>query len=196
MPENNGQASGRDTLPAGRAGRYDPKSDVYEWVEAVVFSLAVVVLLFTFVFRIVGVDGESMENTLDNGDRVVISDINYTPARGDIIVLSAKALDRPIIKRVIAVGGETVNINYKTHQVFVGGKEIKEPYIREPTTFEGLVPVKMPVTVPAGHVFVMGDNRNESLDSRSSEIGMVDDRYILGKAVLRLFPVSRFGALR
>lgn len=187
-----------ETIKSGHNGGQttDFRSDLYEWAEAVVFSLSFVVLLFTFIFRIVGVDGISMLNTLQNGDRVIISDINYTPKQGDIIVLSTKALDKPIIKRVIATGGQTVNINYESHQVFVDGKELSEPYIKEPTAFEGVGPVKMPVTVPKGDVFVMGDNRNESLDSRSSEIGMIDIRYILGKAVFRIFPFNGFGLLK
>ncbi|HEX3026709.1 MAG TPA: signal peptidase I [Clostridia bacterium] len=175
---------------------YSLKNDVFEWMEAIVFSLSFVVLLFTFVFRIVGVDGTSMLNTLQNGDRVVISDINYTPKRGDIIVLSTKAVEKPIIKRVIATEGQRIDIDYVTHTVTVDGKALSEPYIAEPTVFQGQNPVSLPATVPKGHVFVMGDNRNYSLDSRSSSIGMIDDRYILGRAVFRIFPFSGFGFLK
>jgi signal peptidase I len=176
--------------------KYNSIQDIYEWIEAIVFSVAAIVIVFTFAFRIVGVSGVSMENTLNAGvqyenqtvDRVVISDINYKPKRGDIIVLSTKAVPEPIIKRVIAVGGDTVNIDFNKHTVSVNGKIIKEPYIKEPTTNPG--DVTFPVKVPEGHVFVMGDNRNNSEDSRFRAVGMVDDRYILGRACLRIFPLN------
>jgi len=170
--------------------------EVYEWVEAVIFSVAAVVMLFTFIFRIVGIDGPSMLNTLQNKDRVVISILNYQPKRGDIVVLSTKAVDKPIIKRIIALSGQKVDINYTTHTVYVDGVAQNEPFIKDPTTFQGLNPVKMPVTVPKNNVFVMGDNRNDSLDSRSGEIGMIDTRYILGNAVFRIFPVKSAGTLK
>jgi signal peptidase I len=170
--------------------------EVYEWVEAVVFSLAAVVMLFTFIFRIVGIDGTSMLNTLQDKDRIVISILNYQPKRGDIVVLSTKAVDKPIIKRIIALSGQKVDINYTTHTVYVDGLAQNEPFIKDLTTFQGRDPVKMPVTVPKNNVFVMGDNRNDSLDSRSSEIGMIDTRYILGKAVFRIFPIKSVGTLK
>ena len=169
------------------------KAELYDWVEAVVFSVGVIVLIFTFLFRIVGVKGESMMNTLQDGNRVIISDINYRPKTDDIVVLSTKAVSDPIIKRVIATGGQTVNIDYSTNTVYVDGKPISEPFIKEPMYQSG--DVKLPTTVPKGHVFVMGDNRNDSFDSRFSQIGMIDDRYILGHAVFRLYPFSEIGLL-
>jgi signal peptidase I len=180
---------------------FDLKTETYDWVEAVVFSVAVIVLIFTFVFRIVGVEGTSMTNTLQDGDRVIISGIEYTPKQFDIVVLSTKAVDKPIIKRVIAVGGQTVDIDYDTNTVYVtdssGNKTaIKEPFIKVAMNkIQGEI-VNLPAKVPKGCVFVMGDNRNDSLDSRYSEIGMIDDRNILGRAVLRLFPFNSFGVLK
>lgn len=178
------------------ADGFDIRSETYDWIEAIVFSIAAVVLLFTFIFRIVGVDGTSMQNTLQNGDRVVLSILNYHPKQGDIVVLTTKAVDKPIIKRVIAVGGQTVDIDYSTGKVYVDGKLQKEPYIKDPTTFQGQDPVAMPVTVPKGYVFVMGDNRNNSYDSRSSAIGNIDERYIMGRAIFRIFPLAKLGGLR
>lgn len=196
------RAEGGGIMSDGARGASSPdkesgglKAEVYDWTEAVVFSVGAVVLLFTFVFRIVGVDGWSMLDTLGNGDRVMISVVGAAPKRGDIVVLTTKAVDKPIIKRVIAVGGQTVDIDYDRHTVEVDGKILSEPYIREPTAFRGQDPVAMPVRVPKGFVFVMGDNRNESLDSRSAAIGLVDERQILGKAVFRIFPLKGFGIL-
>lgn len=178
-------------------GELNIKAETYDWLEAVVFSVAVVVMIFTFLFRIVGVEGPSMENTLQNGDRVIISILDYHPKSGDIVVLNTRAIPTsPIIKRVVAVGGQTVNIDYTTGAVYVDGKLQKEPYIRELTHFEGENPVSMPVKVPKGDVFVMGDNRNNSLDSRSGAIGNVDVRNIMGHAVLRIFPTKAIGVLK
>lgn len=178
-------------------------ADLYDWAEAVVFSLAFVVLLFTFIFRIVGVDGPSMLNTLQDGNRLIICNINYTPKHGDIVVLPTKdeSVKKPLIKRIIAVGGDTVDINYGTNQVFVNGKAQAEPYIKDsdiidPSIYHDYDPTKMPITVPKGYVFVMGDNRNNSLDSRSSHIGMIDSRYIMGKVIWRLFPFDEFGSVK
>lgn len=179
----------------------NPLSEIYDWAEAIVFSLTAVILVFTFIFRIVGVGGVSMENTLNAGvinendyvDRVVISHIHYTPAHGDIVVLYAKALKECIIKRVIAVGGDTVNIDFDHHLVYVNGKALTEPYIREPTIERG--DVQFPITVPKGHVFVMGDNRNDSYDSRYKAVGMIDDQDILGHAILRIYPLNQIEIL-
>lgn len=168
--------------------------EIFEWSEAVVFSLIFVVLLFTFVFRIVGVEGPSMEDTLHNKDRIIISHLFYKPQQGDIVVITKPTIvKKPIIKRIIATENQVVDINFETREVFVDGQLLQEDYIKEPTAHSG--DVKFPVTVPEGCVFVMGDNRNNSFDSRSSEIGMVDTRYILGKAVFRIYPYSKFGRI-
>jgi signal peptidase I len=181
------------TVPAAQ-GPQSAKEEAFDWVESIVFSVAVVVLIFTFVFRIIGVEGTSMTNTLQNGNRVIVTGVNYTPKQFDIIVLSTKAVrSAPIIKRVIAVGGQTVDLDYKANKVYVDGKAIDESFIKEPMRQCG--DVTLPLTVPKGCVFVMGDNRNDSLDSRYSSVGCVDVRNILGKAVLRIFPFSEFGAL-
>ena len=166
-------------------------AEAYEWIGIVAIVLAVFVLFFSFVFREVDVDGNSMLNTLHSGDRLIIFNIGYEPKCGDIVVIYEKKLNKPIVKRVIAVGGQTVNIDYTAHRVFVDGVLQNEPFIKEPTAFMGEMPiVYMPAKVPRGCVFVMGDNRNRSKDSRSSEIGMVNTKYILGKALLRYFPVQ------
>lgn len=173
-------------------------SELYEWAESIVFALAIVVVIFTFLLRPVGVEGISMMDTLKNGDKVVIYNINYKPHQGDIVVLSvptAKELKAPIIKRVVAVGGQTVRIDYNTNKVYVDGKEfvapIKEPMVKR----EGSDIYSTPFKVPNDSVFVMGDNRNHSFDSRYKEIGPVKVKNILGRAVFRILPFNSFGFL-
>lgn len=168
-------------------------AQVYEWAESIVYALAAVVLIFTFIFRTVSVDGTSMQNTLQDGDRVIICNFNYTPKQGDIVALYAKNLKKPIIKRVIALGGQTVDIDYSSNKVYVDGKEFDAP-IKEKMLKAG--DVKLPVKVPKGCVFVLGDNRNVSLDSRYAKVGMVDAKYIVGHAVFRILPLNSIGTLK
>ena len=170
-------------------------SEVFEWSEAIIISLVCVVLLFSFVFRPVGVDGDSMYSTLHDHDRVIITNLFYKPQVGDVVVITQPTeVHNPIVKRIIATENQTVDIDFKTGEVFVDGEKLNEPYTNTPTNVR--YDVKFPVTVPKGCLFVMGDNRNESIDSRSSDIGMIDERYVLGKAVFRIFPMDRFGAVK
>ena len=176
--------------------------ELLEWVDSIVVSAVVVVLLFTFVFKIVGIKGESMTDTLMEGDKVLVYSCNYTPEVGDIVVISRNASNiiedesgehERIIKRVIATEGQTVDIN-DSGLVSVDGVEIADSYIREyKSTFKK--DVQFPHVVKEGCVFVLGDNRRNSLDSRSSGIGDVDVRYILGKAICRISPFSEFKLL-
>ncbi len=179
--------------------------EVLEWLEIFVFAIVAVIAIFTLFFRIATIDGASMNNTLLHGQKVIISDFNYTPKQGDIIVISRNiensveaksSADTPIIKRVIATGGQTVNIDFSTGTVYVDDVPLKENYISSPTT--NSYDVEFPKYVPEGYVFVLGDNRRVSLDSRSSQIGedgLVDERYILGKAYYRILPISDAGGL-
>ena len=163
--------------------------DFYEWVQALVCSVLVVVMLFTFVIRMIGVDGHSMVPTLQDGDRLlVLNSMLYDDYKyGDIVVLRKSSfLSEPIVKRVIAAEGQTVDIDFSTGSVYVDGVLLKEDYINELTfTEEG---TEFPLTVPEGSIFVMGDNRNHSNDSRDSRLGTVDSRYVIGKAVVLAFP--------
>ena len=163
--------------------------DLYEWVQALVCSVLAVVLLFTFVIRLIGVDGHSMVPTLQDGDRLlVLSSLLYDDyVYGDIVVLrKAEFLEEPIVKRVIATEGQTVDIDFESGSVYVDGALLDEPYINELTFLqEG---TKFPLTVPEGCIFVMGDNRNHSSDSRDSRLGTVGTRYVIGKAVFLAFP--------
>ena len=164
--------------------------DLYEWVQSLVGSVLVVVAIFTFVIRMMGVDGHSMLNTLQHGDRLlVVSSMLYHDYKyGDIVILRKNGVfdDDPIVKRVIAVEGQTVDIDFTEGIVYVDGEALEEDYIREPTyTAEG---TEFPLTVPEGSIFVMGDNRNGSSDSRDYRLGTVDTRYVIGKAAFLIFP--------
>ena len=163
--------------------------DLYEWVQALVCSVLAVVVVFTFVIRLIGVDGHSMVPTLQDGDRLLVlnSMLYHDYQAGDIVVLRKSSfLDEPIVKRVIATEGQVVDIDFVTGSVYVDGILLKEDYINELTfTEEGM---EFPLIVPEGSIFVMGDNRNHSNDSRDSRLGTVDTRYVIGKAVLLAFP--------
>ena len=164
--------------------------DLYEWVQSLVGSVLVVVAIFTFVIRMMGVDGRSMLNTLQHGDRLLVvnSMLYHDYKYGDIVILRKNGVfdDDPIVKRVIAVEGQTVDIDFAEGIVYVDGEALEEDYIREPTyTAEG---TEFPLTVPEGSIFVMGDNRNGSSDSRDYRLGTVDTRYVIGKAAFLIFP--------
>ena len=164
--------------------------DLYEWVQSLVGSVLVVVAIFTFVIRMMGVDGHSMLNTLQHGDRLLVvnSMLYHDYKYGDIVILRKNGVfdDDPIVKRVIAVEGQTVDIDFTEGIVYVDGEALEEDYIREPTyTAEG---TEFPLTVPEGSNFVMGDNRNGSSDSRDYRLGTVDTRYVIGKAAFLIFP--------
>lgn len=163
--------------------------EAYEWVQALVCSVLAVVVVFTFLIRLIGVDGRSMVPTLQNGDRLmVLNSMLYNDYKyGDIVVLRKETfLHDPIVKRVIATEGQEVDIDFYSGTVYVDGELLEEDYINEPTYLEE--GTDFPLTVPEGSIFVMGDNRNHSSDSRDSRLGTVDTRYVIGKAVLLAFP--------
>ena len=157
-----------------------------DWVQSLTYAVVIGVLLFTFLMRPITVEGSSMQPTLYNGDEVLLSGLFYHPRQGDIVVLRKLTYNAtPLIKRIIAVEGQTVDIDFENGEVTVDGVVLQESYIAALTndreSFSG------PVTVPEGHVFVMGDNRNASTDSRSASIGMIDERSILGRVYFLLF---------
>lgn len=172
----------------------EKNTTVLEWFDALIFALTLVLAILLFVFRTVTVDGISMVPTLQNGEQLVARSLLYTPARGDVVVIDGYiTYGAPLVKRVVAVGGDTVDINFEAGDVFVNGEKLSEPYISAPTMRAS--DVAFPLTVPEGALFIMGDNRPYSKDSRNSEIGFIDRRDVLGKVVLRVLPANRFGAV-
>lgn len=170
------------------------EGDLFDWLQCIVTALVACVLIFVFIGRTIGVVGSSMVPTLEQGDRLIISKLFYTPQQGDIVVLQKDSFaDYPLIKRVIATEGQTVDIDFDAGVVYVDGVALDEPYTAEPTVVSE--DFDEPVTVPEGCIFVMGDNRNRSTDSRTDSIGCVDTRLIMGKALLRLTPLSKFGTI-
>ena len=165
---------------------------VFDIVDSLKISILIVFLLFTLVFRAVGVEGTSMVPTLNDGDWLAVTAVQLEPVRrGDIVVVT-QPWDRnvPIIKRVIGVEGDLIHIDFRKGEVYVNKHKLDEKYITEKTHLR--YDVKFPVVVPEGCVFVMGDNRNDSLDSRSTKIGFINKNYILGKTIIRIHPISKW----
>ncbi len=173
---------------------------VIDYAEIFVFAIAAVILIFSFIFRLCIVKGPSMENTLFENELLVVSDVAYKPERGDIVVFhQTGSLNEPVVKRVIAVGGETININFDTWTVTITDRDgntfvHNEPYMYlDPSVPDLLSDYQYPYRVPEGSLFVMGDNRRHSSDSRGFAIGVVDERRLLGKVILRVTPFDKFG---
>lgn len=183
-------------------------SNLIEYLEMFVLAVCFVVLVMTFCVRLCEVDGPSMNNTLAHGEKLVISDLFYTPETGDIIVFHLSDSDveyynKPIVKRVIATEGQFVKIDYQNMQVFVSDDEVftedealdESGYAYYDRGFftEALTDTESEIfAVPAHHLFVMGDNRNNSADSRNAHIGMIDESCVLGRAIFRLAPFTVF----
>lgn len=173
-----------------------PQAEVYFTMQSLVGVLVALVLVFTFIGRLILVDGDSMVPTLLDGEMMVVRSIGYTPARDDIVVLAKEGFHdgEAIVKRIIAVGGQTVDIDYGSCTVYVDGVALEEDYIKE-YMLQQPWQTTTHVTVPEGSIFVMGDNRNSSDDSRNPLLGAVDTRLVIGEAVLVVFPFSQFQAL-
>ncbi|MDY3282878.1 signal peptidase I [Dysosmobacter sp.] len=162
----------------------------YEWIQILVWTVLVIVGIFTVFCRMLGVDGHSMVPTLQHGDLMMVTNPVWAGdyGQGDVVIVSRPDFNggRPVVKRVIATAGQTVDIDFGSGSVFVDGRLLEEPYIAEPTYLsEGMV---FPLTVPEGRIFLMGDNRNNSDDSRDPRLGTVDVRSVIGKAVVIAFP--------
>lgn len=184
-----------------------PGREAYEWARSLVAAVLIITLVFTFAVRMMGVSGPSMIPTLQDGDRLIVINAALcgTYRVGDIVIARKESFDeKPIVKRVIATGGQTVDIDFDLGRVYVDGALLEEEYINDLTYLEE--GTEFPLTVPEGSVFLMGDNRNHSSDSRDERLGPVDERLIIGKAVFLLFPgkdyltekrdLSRIGLLK
>ena len=171
------------------------RREAYDWIQSLISALLICVLVFVFVMRIMDVHGTSMVPTLHNGDKVLVSDLFYEPARGDIVVFKKDGYDdnKALVKRVVAVAGDVVNIDFDRGIVYINGEAAEEDYIDVLTTTK--IDFIGPQTVPENCLFVMGDNRNASTDSRDKRIGMVDKRLVIGKVLLVVYPFNSFGSV-
>ena len=186
-PDSAGSSAGEpkkeDT--AGWAG------DLFTWLQALTFALVIIMIVFTFF-------AHSMEPTLQDRDMLLLQCAGYEPRQGDVVVLhkSFSTTGEPIVKRVIAVGGQSVHIDYDTSTVYVDGEPVDDSYLGEPMVQPGSSTMQgTDWDIPEGSVFVMGDNRNNSSDSREESLGPVENQYVLGRALVVLFPFSHFGSI-
>ncbi len=180
---------------------------VFEWLETLAFAFIFVLVIFTFAFKIVTVDGESMKRTLIDGEKLIISNLFYEPKTGDIVIVSRERFGQePIVKRVIATEGQKVEIDYEAWQVMVDGVLLDEPYVNYTTDSMHEYGCPESFTVGENMIFVMGDNRNNSSDSRAQGLyDLVGEEYIytgfmeediIGKVLLRILPLHKFGEIK
>ena len=175
-------------------------AELFEWLQMIMACVLGAVIAFNLVVRLSVVDGHSMDPTLEHGELMLVWSLGYTPKQGDIVIINKTTAnflhEQAVVKRVIAVGGQTVDIDYGKGRVYVDGERVKEKYILEEmylpdnpymqgTHFE----------VPEGEVFVLGDNRNASTDSRDERLGTIDEGYILGRAVAAVWPLNKIGLI-
>ena len=189
--------------PEGRGAAKEKEekgTELFYMLQSLVIAVSAMILLFTFVVRVNQVKGHSMDNTLQPQELLLVWHLGYTPKAGDIVIVNRPNVDilegEAIVKRVSAVGGQTVDIDYGAGIVYVDGVPLDEPYIKETMYLPGSPYMQQThFDIPEGSVFVMGDNRNNSTDSRNEAVGPVEERFILGHAVLGLWPLSKLGAL-
>lgn len=235
--EEEGSLAEMSVVEAGDADKKkqkkDPMREILEWIVCIALALVLTFTIKAFLFDIVVVDGSSMVSTLQNGERLLLSKIGYTPERGDIVVLDAHYKTRETyfamrrdtdadfgafdefsavylqrsrakslgidkkyyVKRIIAMEGDTVDIDPIAGTVTVNGEVLEEPYLDENMITPLGYGMQYPYTVEEGHVFVMGDNRTNSLDSRYSDLGAVPEEAVTGKVTLRLLPITKFGGV-
>ncbi len=176
-------------------------AELFDWLSSVFSAILCFIIIFTLAARMITVDGDSMNPTLETTQRLIVSDLFYTPNYGDIVIIYAdklpdyvtKKLGKPIVKRIIGLPGDTIRIDFDRGVVYRNGTALEEDYIQAPTMLAEDFPNNTDVVIGEGKVFVMGDNRNASKDSRSNDVGQVDMRYIMGKAYFRVWPFSAFG---
>lgn len=172
------------------------KEELISWIWTIITALVIVFVVNTFIARVVNVEGGSMLPTLTNGERIITTPLYGELQRGDIVVINRKN-DTAIIKRVVAVEGDTVDIDYETGMLYVNGEAVKEDYLAasmQHIQYPG-GNTELPLVVEEDHVFVLGDNRNVSLDSRAAELGPVEEKEVFGKAIFRIWPLDRIGLI-
>ena len=176
-----------------------PQEELFYWLQTLVTAIVCIVLVFTFLGRLTRVVGHSMDDTLADGELLAVWSLGYEPEQGDIVVLNKTTADflegEAIVKRVIALEGQTVDIDYDAGTVAVDGQVLDEPYILEEMLWPSSSHMQEThFEVPEDSIFVMGDNRNASTDSRTTAIGFVDERCIMGKVYFTVFPLKNFGS--
>lgn len=190
--ENNGTADNKNFF-----------ADMFDWMCSIFSAILCFIIIFALFARVITVDGESMVPTLQDQQRLIVSDMFYTPQYDDIVILYADKLvnessggyGKPIVKRVIGLPGDIIRIDFVKGVVYRNGEQLPDDYTNTPTNLPENFPNNKDVTVEDGKIFVLGDNRNGSKDSRSSDVGQVDMRYIMGKAYLRIWPLNALGML-
>lgn len=190
--ENNGTADNKNFF-----------ADMFDWMCSIFSAILCFIIIFALFARVITVDGESMVPTLQDQQRLIVSDMFYAPQYDDIVILyadklyneTAQTFGKPIVKRVIGLPGDKIKIDFMNGIVYRNGEALPDEYTNTPTNLPENFPFNQEVTVEEGKVFVLGDNRNASKDSRSSDVGQVDMRYIMGKAYLRIWPLNALGIL-
>ena len=187
----------------GTADNKNFSADMFDWMCSIFSAILCFIIIFALFARVITVDGESMVPTLQDQQRLIVSDMFYTPQYDDIVILYADKLvnessggyGKPIVKRVIGLPGDTIRIDFVKGVIYRNGEQLPDDYTNTPTNLPENFPNNQDVTVEDGKIFVLGDNRNGSKDSRSSDVGQVDMRYIMGKAYLRIWPLNALGML-
>ena len=187
-------------IPAEETKKRPAGAELFEWLQMIMACVLGAVIAFNLVVRLSVVDGHSMDPTLEHGELMLVWSLGYTPKQGDIVIINKTTAnflhEQAVVKRVIAVGGQTVDIDYGKGRVYVDGERVKEKYILEEMYLPGNPYMQEThFEVPEGTVFVLGDNRNGSTDSRDSRLGTIDEGYILGRAVAAIWPMDKFGLL-
>lgn len=185
-----------DDLEKGAGQKVDMKKEILSWVFYIAFVLVLTWVIITFVGQRTRVDGRSMMNTLHDGDNLIVEKLSYRfsdPKRFDIIVFPPTGKKEYYIKRIIGLPGETVQID-ENGNIYINGELLKENYGAE--TIQNPGRAANPITLGDDEYFVMGDNRNNSKDSRSEEVGNVKRSQIIGRAWLRIWPLNKFGLLK
>ncbi len=193
MGRFNGSASNDKRRLSGFA------AEIYEWMEAVAFALAIVVILFTFVFRVVSVSGGSMDSSLSNGDRLLVNSLFYEPEQGDVVIVvkENEHTSDPIIKRIIACPGQRIKYDSSTNVVYVDGQPLDESaYVDDDKNGGASAWLSEEVTLGEDEYVVMGDNRKISFDSRNEALGAVSKDDILGEVLIRIYPFNSIGEIR